>query len=271
MTQSRGTERVSAGSLSELFQDYLERQVSAQADGLGFAETDDEVQPYDSIPVQPVDPKLAWEETRGVLKAFRGLTMPSKGVAVPPEWPQLVAGHEPALALAFALGNYPQLVRNLHPLLTTGDLTAFRAPRSDAQAPGQRSLAGPALLDWAHRQTEALPRLLAAGVLRLAREYTRASEMLARTTGLESEWKALAANETAALAWHSGQAEEALALWRAQEESVPALFNLGMTLLFLGQPVEARTWLQRAVAALPDNSSWHHLGQLYLALALARG
>jgi len=253
---------VSADALSALFTNYLERQVSAQAEGLGFAESGDEVLPYDSIPVQPVDPRQAWEETRGVLQAFGGLTIP-RNLPVPPEWPQLVGGHEPAVALAFALGNYPQLVRNLQPLLTGGDLTAYRPTP-------QRSLAGPALLDWVSRRTDMLDRFLAAGVLRLAREYDRATEVLAKLSALEGDWKALWANEMAALAWHRGLAEEAFTLWCGQEETVPVLFNRGMAALFLGKPAEARDWLRRAVAALPDISSWHHLGQLYLALAQGR-
>lgn len=259
---SDNTNRVSPGSLSELFQHYLTRQVNAQAEGLGFAEPGDEVQPYDAIPVQPIDPKLAWEETRGVLKAFPGLTMP-RSLPVPPDWPQLVAGHEPAVALAFALGNYPQLVRNLHPMLAGGDLGKFRPTP-------QRSLAGPALLDWANGQTEPGNRLLAAGVLRLAREYNHAAEVLKKTSGLQSEWKGLWANEMAALSWHRGLSEEALTLWQKQEETVPVLFNRGMAALFLGKPEAARDGLRRAVSALPDSSSWHHLGQLYLALAQAR-
>jgi tetratricopeptide (TPR) repeat protein len=263
MSQPReNTERVSAGSLSELFNDYLERQVVAQSEGLGFAEPGEEVLPYDCIPVQPVDPKLAWEETRGILKAHGSLPAP-RTLPAPPDWPQLVADHEPAVALAFALGNFPQLVRNLQPMLAGSDLTAHRPTP-------QRSLAGPALLDWASRQTDPLNRLLAAGALRLAREYTRASEILKTMPSLEGEWKALWVNETAALAWHQGKAEEALTLWRGQEETVPVLFNLGMAALFLGKAAEARDWLRRAVAGLPDTSSWHHLGQLYLAMAQTR-
>ncbi len=256
------TERVSPGSLSELFQDYLGRQVSAQAEGLGFAEPGDEVLPYDSIPVQPVDPKLAWEETRGVLKGFPGLPA-SRNMPAPPEWPQLVAGHEPAVAIAFALGNYPQLVRNLHPLLAGGDLAACRpAPR--------HSLAGPALLNSAQGQTEPLTLLLAAGVLRLAREYVLAAEVLAKGANLDGSWQALWANEKAALAWHRGEAAAALTLWQSQEPTVPVLFNRGMAALFLGQPAQGRDWLHQAVATLPDTNSWHHLGQLYLALAQTR-
>ena len=83
--------------------------------------------------------------------------------------------------------------------------------------------------------------------------------------------QALRANEEAALAWHRGQGEQALALWQTQKDNVPVLFNRGMASLFLGRPPEAQTALRAAVAQLPDTSAWHHLGHLYLALATARG
>ncbi len=78
------------------------------------------------------------------------------------------------------------------------------------------------------------------------------------------------ANEEAALAWHRGQTEEALAAWQAQKASVPVLFNRGMAALFLGRSAEAQASLTEAVTQLPDTSAWHHLGHLYLALAAAR-
>jgi len=259
MSQSReSSERVAAGTVAELFARYLERQVDAQAEGLGFAPALGEVEPYDSVPVQPIDPRLAWDEARAVLQTFAGLS-PAQGKA-PLEWPHLVAGYEPALALAFALGNYPQLVRDLHALLAGGNLSALRGRPAG-------TLADEALLAWARRQTGSYPRLLAAGVLRLARAYDEAAELLEQAAPGTGEWHAVWENERAALAWHRGQAEEALTLWQHQAESVPVLFNRGMASLFLGRTEEARTALGPAVAALPDSSSWHHLGQLYLALA----
>jgi len=276
MSQPRETnDRVSAGSVSELFARYLERQVDAQAEGLGFPTASDEVEPYDSVPVQPIDPRLAWDEARSVLKSFACSSGFSRGqapdrlkaelqapttVKVPADWPQLVASYEPAVALAFALGNYPQLVRDLHPLLAGGDLSALRA-----RPAGQ--LASPTLVDWARKQSGTYSRLLAAGVLRLARAYEVAAELLDQGTPETGEWLAVRENERAALAWHRGLAQEALAMWEAQAESVPVLFNRGMACLFLGRTEEARSALGKAVAALPDSSSWHHLGQLYLALA----
>lgn len=256
------SERTTALPLSELFSQYLQRQVSAQEQGLGFPEPGEEVQPYDTAPVQPLDPKLAWDEARGVLRSFVGLPAP-RTWPVPPDWPQLVTGYEPAVALAFCLGNFPQLVRDLQPLLAGGDLTAWR-PRA------QRSLATSTLAEWANRQAEPAHQLLAAGVLRLAREFDQAALLLRKVAAAGPEWHKVKANEEAALAWHAGTPAEALALWQAQEATVPVLFNRGMASLFLGQPAEARIHLSQAVAALPDNSSWHHLGHVYLALADAR-
>ena len=43
-----------------------------------------------------------------------------------------------------------------------------------------------------------------------------------------------------------------------------------MAALFLDQTAEARTALLQAVAQLPEDSGWHHLGKLYLALAEMR-
>ncbi len=259
MSQPRETnERVSASAVSELFARYLERQVDAQAEGLGFPAAGDEVEPYDSVPVQPIDPRLAWDEARSVLKCFP-VSSPGK-VSAPPEWPQLVTGYEPVVALAFALGNYPQQVRDLHPLLAGGNLSPLRVREAGPQA-------SPALIDWARKQTGAYPRLLAAGVLRLARAYEAAEELLKQETAVNGEWVAIQENERAALAWHRGLAGEALAMWETQAESVPVLFNRGMAYLFIGRTEEARGALSKAVALLPDTSSWHHLGQLYLALA----
>jgi tetratricopeptide (TPR) repeat protein len=113
--------------------------------------------------------------------------------------------------------------------------------------------------------------LLAVGALRLARQFEQAEELLRQCRDeAPAEWQAAVANEEAALAWHRGRAEEAVALWRAQPESVPVLFNRGMAALFLGDSAEARSCLSRAVAGLPEESPWYHLGRLYLALAEMR-
>ncbi len=244
-------------SLAELFRNYLRRQAAAQAAGLGYAEPSDEVVPYDSVPVQPVNPRLAWDDAVAVVPHLAAALPP---LAVPPDWPTLVAAQEPAVAVAFCLGNFPQMVRNLHPLLAGGDLAALRA------VPGRPAV--PGLVEWA-RGARGAQALLAAGVLRLAGRFDDAEAVL-RSADVPAPWEPLRTNEAAALDWHRGRADEALASWQAQPDSVPVRFNRGMAALFLGQIGEAHAALTEAVGGLPETSAWHHLGQLYLALALSR-
>jgi hypothetical protein len=253
-------------SVTELFRQYLRRQMAAQAEGLGFADPDGQVVPHEAAPVQPVDPRLAWEDALAVVPWTRNSekSVPSIPWETPPDWPGLVAALEPAIALAFCVGNFPQMVRNLQPLLSGGDLTALR------QSPTRPASVPPALLQWATTVRSYPQLLLAAGILRLARRFEEASELLKSRGKAPTEWQALRANEEAALAWHRGDAEEALALWQAQKPRVPVLFNRGMAALFLGRPADARTALEQAVAQLPETSAWHHLGHLYLALTAVR-
>jgi tetratricopeptide (TPR) repeat protein len=253
-------------ALADLLARYLQRQVTAHAEGLASTEALGEVVPFEAAPVQPVDARLAWEEALRVLPFYR-LKTETRSWSAPPHWSQLVAAHEPAITLAFCLGNFPQLVRNFQPLLHAAEPAKLR-PASG------RPVAVPALLDWAAETAtrKQFPQtLLALGALRLARQFDRATELVqAAQAQVPAEWRAGWANETAALAWHAGRADEALALWEAQPGSVPVLFNRGMAALFLDRPAEARPLLSEAVAQLPEAGAWHHLGQLYLTLAETR-
>jgi tetratricopeptide (TPR) repeat protein len=244
--------------LSDLFTRYLQRQAAAQAEGLGYAPTTDEVVPHEAVPVQPVDPRQAWEDARAVLPYLApGATA---SLPVPPDWPTLVASQEPLVAVAFCLGNYPQLVRHLHPLLA-GDIPV------PSPTP-LRQMACPALEEWA-RLNKGTEAVLAAGALRLAGNFDQADSLL-QSADVPAAWHRVRSNEVAALDWHRGRPEEALARWQQQEDGAPILFNRGMACLFLGHIAEADAALTRAVALLPETSAWHHLGQLYLALARAR-
>jgi hypothetical protein len=259
MTSRRQTS--SQPPLADLLAGYLRRQAVAHADGVGYAPPAGEVVPYDLTPAQPVDPRLAWQETVAVLRTWQPTTA---DLPAPPEWPTLVTAHEPAAAVALCCGNFPQLVRDLHPILQAPDLAALRPT-------GNRPVAVPSLLDWAAQQT-AFPQVLpAVGALRLARQFDAAAELLHRPrAAVPVPWQAAWANEEAALAWHRGRHEEAAALWQEQPESLAVLFNRGMAALFLGGSGEARAPLSAAIARLPEESGWHHLGCLYLALAEMR-
>src|SRR5947209_10405970 len=94
--------------LEELFRNYLHRQTAAQGAGLGFADVSGEVVPHEAVPLQPADPQQAWNDALAVAPLLAGKA--KVHWQVPPDWPTLVATQEPAVDLAFCLGNFPQMV-----------------------------------------------------------------------------------------------------------------------------------------------------------------
>ncbi len=259
------SDKIAPPPLPELLARYLQRQAADEAEGFAPVPLLGEVTPYEAVPVQPLEPRLAWDEAA---VALRYLSAESpKAAAAPPDWAALVASHEPTFALAFCAGNFPQLVRDLSPLWHPADLGGLR-PAAGKPAPGL------GLTEWAAQgvgKRQFPLAVLAVGTLRLARLYDEAAELLrANRDDVPGAWRDAWANEEAALAWHRGRADEAAALWRGQPASVPVLFNQGMAALFLGRPQAARAGLTRAVEQLPENSAWHHLGRLYLTLADGR-
>lgn len=247
--------------ISDLLARFLDKQAQAMSAGLAQFDPCAEVTPYDAGPVQPIDPKPAWEEA---VTAARFFQPGVKGMQAPPSWPQLVASHEPAVALAFCAGNFPQLVRNFH-------LIAHKANVADLRPQAGRPVEAPALLEWTDKvqaRAQFPQALFALGALRLAKQFSKACEVgKALEAKVPPEWQTAWANEKAALLWHEGQAEAARDLWYAQPASVPVLFNRGMAELFLGNKDKARAALTEAVRQLPESSAWHHLGRLYLTLA----
>jgi tetratricopeptide (TPR) repeat protein len=253
--------KVTNPPLDELFRNYLQRQATAQGQGLGFADVSGDVVPHEAVPLQPADPQQAWKDALAVVPHVAGKTKVQWHV--PPDWPTLVATQEPAVDLAFCLGNFPQMVRLLQPLLTLGGAVQPTSP-----APRPSPVAG--LAEWAKTAKTFPEILLAAGMLRLTCHFDEAGGLLQQAGEADAHLAALRANEEAALLWHEGRHEEALAAWNKQEATAPVLFNRGMAAIFLGRFAEAQEPLRQAVKALPESSAWHHLGQMYLALAQAR-
>jgi tetratricopeptide (TPR) repeat protein len=245
--------------LGDLIAGFLSRQAETRA--AGIATVDGEVMPYEVGPVQPLDPKLAWDESLTAL-AYCGQSAPAR-MKAPPHWAQLVAGHESIVAIAFAVGNFPQLMRNFHAVLTLPNLAEVR-PTPGRPAPADD------LLPWANQIAEKkkFPEmLLAAGALRLARHFEEAEKFVfSHDAGIPAEWREAWENEKAALAWHQGRADDARRLWDSLGDSVPVLFNRGMAALFSNDLIAAKKHLSAAVAKLPSSSAWHHLGRLYLTL-----
>src|SRR5204862_8030162 len=115
-------------TLEALMAGYVRRQAEAEALGLGYREGA-EVTPYEAGPVQPIDPKLAWDEGLTALPFFG---VAPKGLKAPTGWAQLVALAEPQIAVPFCVGNFPQLVRDFHKLLQEADWTPPRPADSTA-------------------------------------------------------------------------------------------------------------------------------------------
>jgi hypothetical protein len=252
--------------LGTLLNAYLQRQADAHALGLAARETPGEVVLHEAGPAQPVDARLAWEEAL----TAAALLVPGAETTLqaPPFWSTLVASHDPSVAVPLCLGNFPQLVRDLRPLLQSPDLSKLRAPSS-------RAVSVPGLEEWsaeASRKKQFPQVLLAAALLRLAGQFEQAGNLLqAHHAEVPAKWRAVWDNEQAALKWQKGECATAQVLWNTQAPSVPVLFNRGMVALFLGAPAEAPGFLNQAVIQLPEDSAWHHLGRLYLALAEASG
>src|SRR5216684_5171828 len=151
-------------SVAEMTARYLQRQVNAHAAGLGLKDAPGEVLPYEVVPAQPVDPRLAWGEAITVLTTFhRDHSIGT--LQAPPDWGSFVASQEPAFALAFCAGNFPQLVRHLHPLMRAKKLSAFLPGDPLAEA----SLAP---VEWPEVRERAFPQLLVTlGLLRVSRQF----------------------------------------------------------------------------------------------------
>lgn len=244
-------------SLSTLLTRFMEKQSRAHESGLASALPEGEVLPYDAGPVQVVEPKQAW------VNAIFALDVNDNDVNPCPEWGTLVAAQEPALAVAFCAGNFPQMVRNFLPMLQENALK----PKPLALA---QTLNKSAYLDWSENSTNKdwPTPLLAAAVLRLAQEFDKAEEVLEKQSGnIPENRKIHWLNERASLEWHRGNHEVAARQWQSMEPTSVVLFNRGMSNLFLGQSAQAHTALTEAVTKIPETTSWHHLAQLYLTLS----
>ena len=234
----------------------------------GFADVEDcgEVQLYDAAPLQPADPQLSWNGTLSVLKSF-GLPSGECVLSVPAEWSTFVIEQEQAAALPCALGNYPQMVRDLRAIIQAKSMSSLR--NGSARVIALTGLA---------RQTSELGRrreftalLVATGMLRVAQQFDDAGRLLkTHANDFSENLKPIVANELAALAWQRGETQAAARMWETQKPSPAVWFNRGMAALFQDQPEAALAPLKKAVEHLPEEHGWQYLARLYLALAELR-
>jgi hypothetical protein len=254
---SRANENAETGtpSLAELFASYLNKTEVSPADAAAGV-----VEAYDSGLAHPVDAALAW---RGALSCLVGVGGLSE-IERPSEWITLVQARDSYPAVAMAAGNYPQMLRDLPGLVQAENLADLRAvPAPDQNLPGPAS--------WAGRtaQVSFAGRMLAAGVLRLAGQFSAAKEFLSDAAGLTKSQNQVLENERATLQWCLGNFDQASSGWHELSQTPFGAFNLGMSALF-HKPTEALPHLQSAVGMLADDDPWRHLAGIYLALAEMR-
>lgn len=271
MTPEKPKKALDQPGLSQLLTQFIRRRAADQAGTRADLLTPvEEVVPFQAAAVHPVDPTVAFQEGVAVasylLDGQKAMRVHWQSVQLPPEWPTLVRSQEPLVAVPWCLGNFPQLVRDVTPLLTGTRLSELR-PRTERPVP----VTG--LVEWADQmvaQAQFAEALLGAAALRLAHQFDSVALVLEETGKiLPAQWQGLLANEQAALAWQQGDSRKAAQLWgqHPQADSPVLLFNRGMAALFTDKATEAVPLLTRVADALPEHSAWHHLARLYLTAA----
>lgn len=246
-------------NMNDMLKEYLQRRSSAHGDGIATLEAGD-VEPYDAVPAQVLDPKQAWDEATAVLTHFDE----NSAIKSPTDWAQLVSAVDAAVAVPMAAGHFPQSVRDLNRL-------ARSVPPTELPTESGSPIQIDGIETWlrgVEKSASGVEALLAVGVLRALRQFGRADKLLTKIektlpAKLRSAWT----NEKAALLWSCGPRAEALTMWNSLPDSAPVLFNRGVAALFLGDKGAAKSALTAAVTQIDESSGWHHLGRLYLALA----
>lgn len=255
MTRDNSSESIGQPTLTDLMVRFLATRSDA-ATMAAVEPASGDVEPHEVAAGFRVDPRTAWTDAIAATHA---------AAPIPSEWSSFVNQPSAAFAVAMAAGNFPQRVKDLHPLLKKFDAKELRPKTGQVAVSGLSGLSG--LWAWVESESTSAP-LLAAGVARSLGDFERAEQILSTA---KSEPKAAHDNELAALLWHRGQCEKALSAWSAMADSPTVHFNRGMALLFTGRTVEARTQLSAAIAGLPEASGWNALARLYLAVAEIQG
>lgn len=237
-------------TLAELSARFL-GNLTAEVNLSTQAQPDGEVAPHQNGTAVAIDARQAWEDA--TLAARLGRPTSWKQPSAPAGWETLVNQAEALWGVPLCVGDFPGLIRDVQPFLSREALT-----------PPHPSGLRVAVDIPAGHPSDFPGALVQLGVLRLANQFEDADALVTRVGKAPSEWSAVWNNELAALDWHRGQADAALASWLEQKESVAVLFNRGMAHLFLGKE-GGRDSLRLAAAQLPETGAWHHLAQLYLS------
>jgi tetratricopeptide (TPR) repeat protein len=257
--------------LAKLLKDFLNRRLAAQQVGSPTWDAEaSEVVPHQAAAALAVDPRTALIEglqaAKLMLDKADAAGFSPNALKTLPDWGMLVRSKENTLGVPFALGNFPQMLQTVQPLLGEGEL-------SDLDAEANRSIPAGGVREWGEKQLAKgnwSAGLFAAAALRLACDFTAAETLLQNARAAAPQGaEEMIVNEEAALAWHQGDHAKAAKLWADHPSagSIPVQFNRGLAALFAGNRPEAIKCLNQALAGLPADDAWHHLGQLYVLLA----
>ncbi|HQR42685.1 MAG TPA: hypothetical protein PLX97_08370 [Gemmatales bacterium] len=208
-----------------------------------------EVEPYQAQPALGLDLGLAWNDAvlPGLLLADGELRLASR---YPGAW---AAARHQALTGPFpcCIGLAPQFLQSIQGILNNA--TAFL----------QQPVVNQTGNMTAEQTLDNKTPLSQLAIARLAGDHGKAAELIPQLDG-----ELLQQNERAAQLWLEGDRVAARQQWDSLDDSQPVIaFNQGLAALVAGDTRRGRECLTRAAKGFSDTTGWHHLAELYLALA----
>ncbi len=207
-----------------------------------------EVELYQAQPALGLDLGLAWSEALlpGILLAEEE---PRVQARFPSSWN---AARHVTLAAPFpcCIGMAPQFLQKIDGIMDNA--SAF----FQQESMGMPTLSADITLD----NKTPLSQL---AIARLAGDANQIERLIPQLDG-----ELLQKNERAAQLWFNGQRDEAREAWKSLDDDSPVIaFNQGIAALAQGDTEHGRECLARAVNGFDESTGWHHLAELFLAVA----
>lgn len=210
-----------------------------------------EVEAYQAQPALGIDLSLTWNEA---LLPARLLSKDAVHVSAhfPAAWS---AARHVDLLIPFpcCTGMAPQFLQRIHALLENNG--EFFQQSMNTSRP--RFTAEPTL--------DSKTVISQLAVARLAGDHDKSRELITQLDG-----EVLQKNEHASQHWLEGDRDTAASIWNDLPADHPVIaFNQALVALAHRETKQGKARLQHAIDGFDENTGWHHLSELYLALAEA--
>ncbi|HQR07804.1 MAG TPA: hypothetical protein PLN21_13335 [Gemmatales bacterium] len=207
-----------------------------------------EVELYQAQPALGLDLGIAWSEALlpGQLLAEEE---PRVSARFPASWN---AARHVTLAAPFpcCIGMAPQFLQKIDAIM------------ENAEAFFQQETVGMPMLSADITLDNKTP-LSQMAIARLAGDANQIERLIPQLDG-----ELLQKNERAAQLWFAGRLDEAREAWDNLDGENPVIaFNQGLAAMATGDVERGRECLAIAVEGFPESTGWHHLAELYLAVA----